>query len=134
MRTFALWSIPVGAFLAMGLYLVTAFSVPLLYERRTEVIPAIVGSVRAVLGNLGPALAWALIIVVGLAPGILIPPLLPVTLPVLAYGSFALYRTVFPLGSEPTPSAGPEREGGLAAGRASERQRRSNPSEGSGSG
>lgn len=99
-RTFALWSSPVGAFLALGIYLITAFSVPLLYERRTEVILAIIASVRAVLGNLVPALAWALIIVLGIVPGILIPLLLPVTLPVLAYGSFALYRAVFPLDPE----------------------------------
>lgn len=99
-RTFALWSSPVGAFLALGLYLVAAFSVPLLYERRSAVIPAVIASIRAVSGNLIPALAWALIIVVGLVPGILIPLLLPVTLPVLAYGSFALYRRVFPLDPE----------------------------------
>ena len=48
-RTFVPWSSPVGAFLAVGLYLGTAFSVPLLYERRTGLIPAVVASVRAVL-------------------------------------------------------------------------------------
>lgn len=99
-RAFALWSSPVGALLALGLYLLTAFSVPLLYERRAEVIPAVIASVRAVLDNLGPALVWALVICLGILPGILIPLLLPVTLPVLAYGSFALYRIVFPLEPE----------------------------------
>jgi uncharacterized membrane protein len=133
-RTFALWSSPVGAFLALGLYLVTAFSVPLLYERRAGVIPAIVASVRAVSGNLGPALAWGLIIVLGILPGVLIPPVLPVTLPVLAYGSFALYRIVFPLEIEPTPAddAVPERKS--TVGQASARQRHPKPPEGSGSG
>lgn len=127
-RTFALWSSPVGAFLALGLYLVTAFSVPLLYERRTGVVPAIHASVRAVLGNLGPALAWALIIALGVLPSILILPLLPVTLPVLAYASFALYRTVFPQGSEP------RHESGSKVGQASARQRRIPHDEGSRSG
>ncbi|MGE5155341.1 MAG: DUF2189 domain-containing protein [Bdellovibrio bacteriovorus] len=105
-RTFALWASPVGAFLALGLYLVTAFSVPLLYERRSGVIPAVVASIRAVLGNLGPALAWALIICLGIVPGILIPLVLPITLPVLAYGSFALYRRVFPLDAESEANVG----------------------------
>lgn len=105
-RTFALWSSPVGAFLALGLYLVTAFSAPLLYERRSGVIPAVVASIRAVLGNPFPALAWALVICVGIVPGILIPLLLPVTLPVLAYGSFALYRRVFPLDPQSDPTVG----------------------------
>ena len=118
-RTFALWSSPVGAFLALGLYLVTAFSMPLLYERRSAVIPAVVASIRAVLGNWLPALAWAFILVLGLVPGILVPPLLPITLPVLAYGSFALYRTVFPLEPESESDAGP----------ASDRQRNPQPSD-----
>lgn len=133
-RTFALWSSPVGAFLAVGLYLVTAFSAPLLYERRTGVIPAVVASVRAVLGHPVPAFAWALIIVLGVLPAILIPLLLPLTLPILAYGSFALYRTVFPLEIEPTPAddAVPERKS--TAGRASARQRHPKPPEGSRSG
>jgi len=99
-RRFALWSSPVGAFLALGLYLVTAFSVPLLFERRAGVITAIHASVRAVWGNLGSALVWALIIALGILCGILIPPLLVATLPVLAYGSFVLYRIVFPLGPD----------------------------------
>jgi uncharacterized membrane protein len=100
-RDFALWSSPLGAFLALGIYLATAFSVPLLYERRAGVVPAIIASVRAVLGNPGPASAWAVVIVCGILAGILVPPLLAVTLPVLAYGSFALYRAVFPVGVAP---------------------------------
>ena len=102
-RRFALWSSPVGAFLALGLYLVTAFSIPLLFERRAGVIPAIHASVRAVWGSLGAALVWALIIALGILSGILIPPLLMVTLPVLAYGSFVLYRIVFPLRPDEHP-------------------------------
>jgi uncharacterized membrane protein len=128
-RTFVLWSSPVGAFLAVGLYLVTAFSVPLLYERRTGLIPAVVASVQAVLRHPVPAFAWALITVLGVLPGILIPLLLPLSLPILAYGSFALYRTVFPLEIEPTPSddAVPERKS--TVGRASARQRQPKPAE-----
>lgn len=101
-RAFALWASPVGAFLAIGLYLITAFSVPLLYERRAGVIPAVVASIRTVLGHPLPSLSWALIIVLGIVPSVLIPPLLPVALPVLAYGSFALYRIVFPSQTEPS--------------------------------
>lgn len=105
-HSFVLWAIPVGAFLAFGLYLISAFSAPLLYERRTEVIPAVVASIRTVLGNLVPALTWALVIVLGIVPSILIPVLLPITLPILAYGSFALYRRTFPLDPESEAATG----------------------------
>jgi uncharacterized membrane protein len=102
-RRFALWSSHVGALLALGLYLVTAFSIPLLVERRAGVIAAIHASVRAAWGSLAAALVWAMIIALGILCGIVIPLLLMVTLPVLAYGSFALYRIGFPLGPDEHP-------------------------------
>jgi uncharacterized membrane protein len=39
---------------------------------------------------------WGLTIILGLLVGILLPPLLALTLPVLAYAQFDLYRIVFP--------------------------------------
>lgn len=105
-QRFALWSSLLWAAIAFGLYLVSVFSVPLVYERRAGVISAIQSSVGTVFGNLGPALVWGLVIAVGTLLGILLPPLLPVTFPVLAYGSFALYRKVFPRGSDGQPEHG----------------------------
>ena len=40
--------------------------------------------------------AWGLTIILGLLVGILLPPLLALTLPALAYAQFDLYRIVFP--------------------------------------
>lgn len=95
-RRFAFWSGVLGAIFASGLYVISAFAAPLLFEDRVGVLAAIQASARAILGNPGPALVWALVIAVGTLAGILLPVLLPITLPVLAYGSFSLYRTLFP--------------------------------------
>ncbi len=86
-----------GACLAAGVHLIAAFAVPLLYEGRAQPIPAIHASVRAMFYSPGPALAWGLTIILGLLVGILLPPLLALILPVLAYAQFDLYRIVFPL-------------------------------------
>ncbi len=95
-RRFAFWSGLLGAVFASGLFVISAFAAPLLFEDRVGVLEAIQASARAILGNPAPALVWALIIAVGTLAGVLLPALLPITLPVLAYGSFALYRTLFP--------------------------------------
>jgi uncharacterized membrane protein len=100
-RQFALWSLPLGAVIALGLYCVSVFSVPLVYERRSGVVSAIHSSVAAVLQNPLGALTWGSVITLGTLLGIVLLPLLTVTLPILAYGGFALYRTVLPVGREP---------------------------------
>ena len=93
---FTLWSSLLGAVLALGLFPVTAFSVPLLYERRAGMVAAVHASVGAVVRNPAASLVWAFALVSGMSAAIIVPPLLPLVLPVLAYGSFALYRRVFP--------------------------------------
>lgn len=85
-----------GAALAFMILAVSAFSVPLLHDRRATLAPAVSASVRAVVGNLPTSLAWALILAGSILLSILLLPLLTVTLPVLAYASQALCRTVFP--------------------------------------
>ncbi|HSO80173.1 MAG TPA: DUF2189 domain-containing protein [Chromatiaceae bacterium] len=96
MGTFLRWSSLMGACLAAGVHLIAAFAVPLLYEGRAQPIPAIHASVRAMFYSPGPALAWGLTIILGLLVGFLLPPLLALILPVLAYAQFDLYRIVFP--------------------------------------
>lgn len=96
-RRFALWSLPLGATIALGLYAVTAFSVPLVFERRMQVVAGVHSSIAAVFANPIGALAWGLLVAVGTLVGVLLLPLLPVVLPVLAYSGFALYRRAFPL-------------------------------------
>lgn len=89
-----------GLFVALMLYAISVFAVPLLCERRTGLVAAVVLSVRIVFGNLPRALLWAwLLASIGIASALLLP-LLPLTLPWLAYASRALYREVLPLQDE----------------------------------
>lgn len=91
---FAFWAGVSGCFIAGLVYVVTAFSVPLLAERRAELVPAVVASVRLVFGNLGPALVWAGILgVLGVGSALLLPAF-PVVLPWLAYAGRELARQV----------------------------------------
>ncbi|MBV2235358.1 MAG: DUF2189 domain-containing protein [Sterolibacterium sp.] len=98
---FLLWGSVSGFAIAFMLYCVSAFSIPLLCEQRCSMVNAIVASVRAVFGNFRAALAWALLLAVAGMGGILLLPLLPITLPWLAYTSRALYRQAFPLKDVP---------------------------------
>ena len=104
---FALWSLPLGALIALGVYVVTAFSLPLAFERRARVVSAVQSSIAAVFANPVGALAWALVVGAATWLGVLLLPLLPVVLPVLAYAGFALYRSVFPLGADADQEIGP---------------------------
>lgn len=94
---FVLWSAVSGAFVALLLYTISAFAVPLLCERRAGLVEAVVSSVKTVLGNFVPAMLWALLLASLVIGSILFLPLLPLTLPWLAYASRALYRDVMPV-------------------------------------
>lgn len=97
---FAFWAGVSGCFIAALVYVVTAFSVPLLAERRAELVPAVVCSVRLVFGNPGPALVWAGILwVLGVGSALLLP-LFPFVLPWLAYAGRELVRQVVVAGDE----------------------------------
>jgi len=98
---FELWAALLGAALAFMILAVSAFSVPLLHDRRAALAPAVGASVRAVFRNLPSSIGWAVLLTGAIVLSILGLPLLVVTLPVLAYASRALYRTVFP----PAPQA-----------------------------
>ena len=94
---FEFWASVMGSLLAFAIFSISAFSVPLLYERRAGPIEAVSISVRAVFSNLIPALLWGMLLSLATILAILLLPLLLVVLPVLAYANFALYRTVFPV-------------------------------------
>ncbi len=85
-----------GSALAFAIYAVSAFSVPLLFDRRATLIGAVVASVRAVFGNFVVALAWALVLAVAMIGSILLLPLFIIVLPWLSYASYALYREFYP--------------------------------------
>ena len=102
---FELWAAVMGAILAFATFAVAAFSVPLLYERRVGPIEAISSSVRTVFANPVPSLTWGVVLAAATLLAILLPPLLLVVLPILAYASFALYQRVFPSDDADAPRA-----------------------------
>ena len=97
--SFVLWSLLSGAIVAALLFVIAAFAVPLLCERRSGLVNAVVLSVRAVLGSWPAALGWAVLLAAVLISSCLLLPVLPLTLPWLAYASRALYLEVLPSGT-----------------------------------
>ena len=93
---FVKWAVVSGLVVAFLLFTVSSFSVPLLCERRISLVGAIVTSVRVVFGNFPQAIFWAFLLSTVTIASVLLLPLLPLTLPWLAYASRALYRQVFP--------------------------------------
>jgi uncharacterized membrane protein len=94
--SFTLWSSLTGAVLAFFVFAVSAFSVPLLHQRRATLIQAIHASVSLVLRSFFTSIAWGLLLTATILVSILLLPLLALVLPVMAYASFALYLRVFP--------------------------------------
>lgn len=86
-----------GAVLAVVVFVVTVHAVPLLASGRATLVGAIVASVRAVFRSPVVHAAWALVLATGIFACLLVPPLLLVSLPVLAYGGHALHLEVFPM-------------------------------------
>ena len=93
---FELWAALMGAVLAFIIFAISAFAVPLLYQRRADAVQAISVSVRAVFKHFLVCISWGLLLTVATASAIVLLPLLLLVLPVLAYASFALYQRVFP--------------------------------------
>lgn len=93
---FVLWAAISGLIVAFLLFAVSSFSVPLLCEQRAGLVGAIVTSVRVVFGNFPAAMGWAFLLSTVIITSALLLPLLPLTLPWLAYASRALYRQVLP--------------------------------------
>ncbi|MDO5659007.1 MAG: DUF2189 domain-containing protein [Paracoccus sp. (in: a-proteobacteria)] len=85
----------VGAGFAAVLFAFTVVGLPLLLEREVDFITAIITSCRAVLGNAGVMLIWAVIIAAALFVAI-IPWFLGlfIALPVLGHASWHMYRAL----------------------------------------
>jgi uncharacterized membrane protein len=94
---FLVWGSVSGFVIALLLYCVSAFSIPLLCDRRASLVLAVTTSVRIVFGNFVPVMLWAALLSSLLIGSILLLPLLPLTLPWMAHASRALYRQVLPL-------------------------------------
>jgi uncharacterized membrane protein len=93
---FLLWTCVSGTLIAFLLFAVSAFSVPLLCERRATLVVAVVTSVRIVLRNLPVTLTWALLLSAIVMVSILLLPFFPIVMPIMAYASHAFYREALP--------------------------------------
>lgn len=94
--TFIFWTAFSGIVVALLLFTVSAFSIPLLFEHRASLVSAVVASARVVFRNFATTMAWAALLSVTVMGSILLLPLLPFVLPVMAYASHALYREALP--------------------------------------
>jgi uncharacterized membrane protein len=99
----------VGSVFALVVFAASAFSLPMLVDRRTDAVTAVVTSVNAVLRNRGAALVWAILIVLSVALGFATALLgLAVTMPLIGHATWHAYRetidaSAWPPNSEPAP-------------------------------
>lgn len=93
---YAGYSAIMGGILAFILFSVSAFSIPLIYDGRAQLVSGVVASVRAVFGRFGVMMCWALLLSGVIIVSTLLLPLLLLTLPVMAYASRELYFRTFP--------------------------------------
>lgn len=83
----------VGAMFCAIVFAASAFSLPMLMDRKADAVTAVVTSVNAVLRNKGPMLVWAGIIVACVVVGLLTAYLaFAVLLPLLGYATWHGYR------------------------------------------
>lgn len=95
--SFLLLTSAMGATLALVIFTISAFAVPLLFYRRTDLAGAVGASVRAVFANFPVMMGWALLLSAATFASILVfLPAFVVVFPVLAYASKVAYRAVYP--------------------------------------
>lgn len=87
----------VGAILAMVLFSITVFSIPLLLERDIDIVTAMIASVKAVLQSPFVMLGWGVFVTLGViaASAPLFLGLL-IVLPVFGHATWHLYRRAMP--------------------------------------
>ena len=96
LMSFALFCSLTGAVLAFMIFAISAFAVPLIFDRKLGLAQAVSASVKAVFGNFAVMLAWGIVLTAGVAGSILLfMPLFVVVFPLLAYASERAYREVF---------------------------------------
>lgn len=95
---FEFWASVMGSVIAFIILSVSAFSVPLLYQNRCNLVSAITNSVKTIFINFRASLIWGIMLSFLMILSILIMPLFVITLPVLAFASYELYKKVFPAG------------------------------------
>ncbi len=93
LATFLAIGSAVGSVFALVAFAASAFSLPMLVDRRTDAITAVVTSVNAVLRNKQAMLVWALLIVASVAIGFATALLgLAITMPMIGHATWHAYR------------------------------------------
>jgi uncharacterized membrane protein len=83
----------VGSVFALVAFAASAVALPMLVDRRTDAITAVVTSINAVLRNKRVMLAWALLIVLSVAVGFATALVgLAITMPVIGHATWHAYR------------------------------------------
>lgn len=83
----------VGTIFALGAFAASAFSLPMLADRKSDAVTAVVTSVNAVLRNKRPMLVWALLIVLCVAAGFATALIgLVVSIPLIGFATWHAYR------------------------------------------
>lgn len=83
----------VGAFFCLVIFVVSAFSLPMLHDRDVDAVTAALSSINAVLRNKPAMVVWAAIIVATVAIGFATALIgLAVALPLIAYATWHGYR------------------------------------------
>ncbi|MBA1146137.1 DUF2189 domain-containing protein [Ectothiorhodospiraceae bacterium WFHF3C12] len=83
----------VGAVFAAVAFAVSAFSLPMMMDRRADVISAVITSFMAVLRNKGVMVIWAALILISVLVGFATAYLgLVITLPVIGYATWHAYQ------------------------------------------
>ena len=80
---FEFWGSLGGSVIALLIFSISAFSVPLLYQQRTNLVTAVILNVKTVFANLPSAIFWGGILSVFSMTSILLLPLFMITFPVL---------------------------------------------------
>jgi uncharacterized membrane protein len=89
---FAIGSV-VGSVFALITFTASAFALPMLVDRETDAVTAVVTSTNAVLRNKGPMLVWAALIVAAIAVGFATALVgLAVTMPLIGHATWHAYR------------------------------------------
>lgn len=92
----------VGSVFALIAFAASAFSLPMLLDRRADGVTAVVTSINAVLRNKGPMLVWVVLIVGAVAIGFATLLFgLALTLPLIGHATWHAYRETIDAGAWP---------------------------------
>ncbi len=92
----------VGSLFALVVFAASAFSLPMLVDRRTDAVTAVVTSVNAVLRNKPAMIVWMLLIVLSVAVGFATALIgLVITMPLIGHATWHAYRETIDASSWP---------------------------------